>query len=171
MSILLNFSQKYKNVLIETNICWHFFPFIRYLINKRSYNGTGGQLILYAHDEVTYNCHAGTVARELLVSHLCIVLLRLYELEVEVKVVRRSCHEPTCVHEHLHQQTVQFCSCIEMVVLSRVRSIGRVGAAQLGDSHENCVRAARAKSGMKREMGHQMARHILHTVAATEVDT
>ena len=127
--------------------------------------------VLYAHDEVTYDCHAGTVARELLVSHLCIVLLRLYELVVEVKVVRRSCHELACVHEHLHQQTVQFCSCIEMVVLSRVRSIGRVGAAQLGDSPENCVRAARAKSGMKREMGHQVARHILHTVAATEVET
>ena len=38
---------------------------------------------------------------------------------------------------------------------SRVRSIGCVGAAQLIDSPENCVRA----------------RHILHTVAATEVDT
>ena len=47
----------------------------------------------------------------------------------------------------------------------------RVGAAQLRDSPENCVRAASAKSGMKREMGHQMGRHILHTVAATEVDT
>ena len=127
--------------------------------------------VLYAHDEVTYDCHAGTVARELLVSHLCIVLLRLYELVVEVKVVRRSCHELACVHEHLHQQTVQFSSCIEVVDLSRVRSIGRVGAAQLRDSPENCVRAACAKSGMKREMGHQMARHILHTVAATEVDT
>ena len=86
--------------------------------------------VLYAHDEVTYDCHAGTVARELLVSHLCIVLLRIYELVVEVKVVRRSCHELACVHEHLHQQTVQFSSCIEVVDLSRVRSIGRVGAAQ-----------------------------------------
>ena len=47
----------------------------------------------------------------------------------------------------------------------------RVGAAQLRDSPENCVRAAFAKSGMKREMGHQMGRHIIHTVAATEVDT
>ena len=47
----------------------------------------------------------------------------------------------------------------------------RVGAAQLRDSPENCVRAAFAKSGMKREMGHRMGRHIIHTVAATEVDT
>ena len=86
-------------------------------------------------------------------------------------IMHGACHEMACVREHLHQQTVQFCSCIEMVVLSRVRSIGRVGAAQLGDSPENCVRAAHAKSGMKREMGHQMARHILHTVAATEVET
>ena len=73
-------------------------------------------VVLYAHDEVTYDCHAGTVARELLVSHLCIVLLRLYELVVEVKVVRRSFHELAGVHEHLHQQTVQFSSCIEVVV-------------------------------------------------------
>ena len=60
---------------------------------------------------------------------------------------------PSSVHEHLHQQTVQFSSCIEVVDLSRVRSIDRVGAAQLRDSPENCVRAACAKSGMKREMG------------------
>ena len=86
-------------------------------------------------------------------------------------MVSTICRELACVHEHLHQQTVQFSSCIEVVDLSRVRSIGRVGGAQLGDSPENCVRAARAKSGMKREMGHQMARHILHTVAATEVET
>ena len=55
--------------------------------------------------------------------------------------------------------------------LACVGCIGRVGAAQLRDSPENCVRVAFAKSGMKREMGHQMGRHIIHTVAATEVDT
>ena len=44
-------------------------------------------------------------------------------------------------------------------------------AAQLRDSPENSVRAACAKSGMKREMGHQMARHILHTVVSAEIDT
>ena len=32
------------------------------------------------------------------------------------------------------------------------------------------VRAACAQSGMKREMGHQVARHILHAVTATEID-
>ena len=57
------------------------------------------------------------------------------------------------------------------VTLHHGKKTPRVGAAQLRDSPENCVRAACAKSGMKREMGHQMARHILHTVAATEVDT
>ena len=36
--------------------------------------------VLYAHDEVTDDCHAGAVARELLVGHLRIVLLRLDEL-------------------------------------------------------------------------------------------
>ena len=43
--------------------------------------------------------HDWTVARELLVGHLCIVLLCLYELMVEVKVVRRSCHELPCAQE------------------------------------------------------------------------
>ena len=46
------------------------------------------------------------------------------------------------------------------IALACVGCIGRVGAAQLRDSPENSVRAACAKSGMKREMGHQMARHI-----------
>ena len=40
--------------------------------------------VLYAHDEVADDCNAGAVARELLVGHLCIVLLRLDELVVEV---------------------------------------------------------------------------------------
>ena len=57
------------------------------------------------------------------------------------------------------------------IALACVGCIGRVGAAQLRDFPENGVRAACAKSGMKREMGHQMARHILHAVAATEVGT
>ena len=57
------------------------------------------------------------------------------------------------------------------IALACVGCIGRVGAAQLRDSPENSVRAACAESGMKREMGHQMARHILHAVAATEVGT
>ena len=43
--------------------------------------------VLYAHDEVANDCHAGAVARELLVGHLRIVLLRLDELVVEVQVV------------------------------------------------------------------------------------
>ena len=32
------------------------------------------------------------------------------------------------------------------------------------------VRAACAKCGMQREMGHQVARNVLHAVTATEVD-
>ena len=64
--------------------------------------------VLYAHDEVTYDCHAGTVARELLVSHLCIVLLRLYELVVEVKVVlaQLSSEIPLRIVSELHVRRV-----------------------------------------------------------------
>ena len=57
------------------------------------------------------------------------------------------------------------------IALACVGCIGRVGAAQLRDSPENSVRAACAKSGMKREMGHQMARHILHAVVSAEIGT
>ena len=43
--------------------------------------------ILYPDDEVAYDGHTGTVAGELLVGHLRVVFLRLYELMVEVHVV------------------------------------------------------------------------------------
>ena len=126
--------------------------------------------ILYPDDEVANDGHAGAVAGELLVGHLGIVLLRLYELVVEVQVVRLSGHELPCIQEHIHQQAVQSRGCIEVIALTCLRSIGRVGAAQLGDSPENGVGAASAESGVKREMGHQVARHILHAAASAEVD-
>ena len=43
--------------------------------------------VLNAHDQVADDRHAWTVARELLVGHLRVVLLRVDELVVEVKVV------------------------------------------------------------------------------------
>ena len=72
------------------------------------------------HYEVSNDGHAGTVACELLVGHLRIVLLRLYELMVEVKVVRRSSHELPCTQESLYQQTVQLRDGIEVIALARV---------------------------------------------------
>ena len=85
---------------------------------------------MYTHDEVANDGHAGTVACELLVGHLRIVLLCLYELMVEVKVVRRSCHELPCAQESLYQQTVQLRGGIEVIALARVRGVGRVGRGQ-----------------------------------------
>jgi len=63
---------------------------------------------MYTHDEVADDCHAGTVARELLVGHLRIVFLRLYKLMVEIKVVRRSCHELACAQEGLSSRLFSF---------------------------------------------------------------
>ncbi len=63
--------------------------------------------------------------------------------------------------ERLYLQAVQFHGCIEAIVLSYLRSIGCLGAAQFGDSIENGTRAAYAKNRIKREMGHQMVRHSL----------
>ena len=70
------------------------------------------------------------IGKELLVGHLRIVLLRLYELVVEVKVVRRSSHELPCAQERLYQQTVQLRGGIEVIDLARVRGVGRVGRGQ-----------------------------------------
>jgi len=49
---------------------------------------------------------------------------------VEVKVVRRSCHELPCVQESLYQQTVQLRGGIEVIALARVRGVGRVSRGQ-----------------------------------------
>lgn len=85
---------------------------------------------MYTHDEVANDGYAGTVARELLVGHLRIVLLRLYELMVEVKVVRRSSHELPYAQESLYQQTIQLRGGIEVIALARVRGVGRVSHGQ-----------------------------------------
>ena len=110
--------------------------------------------VLNPYDEVANDGHAGTVAGKFLVGHLRIVLLRLYELMVEVQVVRLPCHKLACVHEHLHQQAVQFRGRIEVIALSRVRRICRVSGSQFRNPSQDGVRAACAKSGMEREMGH-----------------
>ena len=86
--------------------------------------------VLYTHDEVTNDSHAGTVAGKLLVGHLRIVLLRLYELMVEIKVVRRSCHKLTCAQKRLYQQAVQLRCRVEFIVLACVGCIGRIARGQ-----------------------------------------
>lgn len=118
--------------------------------------------ILYLDDEVAYDCHAGTVAGELLVGHLRIVLLRLYELMIEIQIVGLSAHELASVLESLHQQAVQFRGSVEVIALSRVRGIGRISCSQFRNPSQDSVRAACAKSGMKREMGHQLDLHVLN---------
>ena len=66
-------------------------------------------------------------------------------------------------------ETVLFHCCIEIVAASCFGGVGRVGGAQLGNSSQNGVGGAGAKGGMKREMGHQVARHIFDTVTAAEI--
>ena len=46
----------------------------------------------------------------------------------------------------------------------------RFGRGQFRNTSEDGAGTAYAKSGVQREMGHQMARHVLHTVTATEID-
>ena len=55
------------------------------------------------------------------------------------------------------------------VAASCLRYVGRVGCAQLRNTSQNSVGGAGAKGGMKREMGHQVARHIFNTVTAAEI--
>ena len=53
-------------------------------------------------------------------------------------------------------------------VFSAMKDFGCRG--QFWNRSQDCVRAACAKCGMQRDMGHQMARNVLHAVTATEVD-
>ena len=64
---------------------------------------------------------------------------------------------------------VQSHCCIEVVTASRLGGVGRVGGAQFLDAAKDGVRRTCAQGGMKREMGHQVARHIFDTVTATEI--
>ena len=119
-------------------------------------------------------CPAGGNARwrcrrGFLVGHLGIVLLRLDELVVEVKVVGFARQELAGAHEYLHEKPVQSHCCIEVVTASRLGGVGRVGGAQFLDAAKNGVRGAGAEGGMEREMGHQVACHVFDAVTATEV--
>ena len=127
--------------------------------------------VLNAQYEVADDGNARTIAGELLVGHLGIVLLRLDELVVEVKVVGFASQELVGAHEYLHEKPVQSHCCIEVVTASRLGGLGRVAGAQFLDAAKNGVRGAGAKSGMLREVRHQVARHVLHTVTTAEVNT
>ena len=126
--------------------------------------------VLYAHDEVADDRHARAVAGEFLVGHLRVVLLRLDELVVEIQVVWLHGHKLASILEYLHQQAVQLRGRIEVIALSGVGGIGRINCGQLRNPSQDGVWAACAQSRMKREMGHQVARHVLNAVTATEVD-
>ena len=89
---------------------------------------------------------------------------------VEVLVVGIPGRELAGVQEHPHQQAVQFRGSIEVVALSCLRSIRRVGCSQFRNPSQDSVRTACAKSGVKREMGHQVTRHILNAMASSEVE-
>ena len=116
--------------------------------------------VLNAHYEVADDGNARTIAGELLAGHLGIVLLRLDELVVEVKVVGFARQELAGAHEYLHEKPVQSHCCIEVVTASRLGGVGRVGGAQFLDAAKNGVGGAGAEGGMEREMGHQVACHV-----------
>lgn len=85
--------------------------------------------VFNAYNEVANDGNAGTVARELLVGYLGIVLFRLDELVVEVKVIGVARHKLACAHEYLHKKAVQLRGSIEIVAASCLRYVGRVGCA------------------------------------------
>ena len=98
--------------------------------------------VLYAYDKVAYDGNTRTVAGELLVGHLGVILLCLDELMVEVKVVGVARNQLSGIQERLHQKAVQLRGSIEVIALSCLRGIGRVGRSQLRNSSQNGVRAA-----------------------------
>jgi len=110
--------------------------------------------VLNAHYEVADDGNARTIAGELLVGLHGIVLLRLDELVVEVKVAGFARQELAGAHEYLHEKPVQSHCCIEVVTASRLGGVARVGGAQFFDAAKNDVRGSGAEGGMEREMGH-----------------
>ena len=76
--------------------------------------------VLYPYDEVTYGGNAGAVVGELHVGHLRVELPGIYELVVEVHVVRFARHELACFHQFFDKQAFQPGCSIEIVALALV---------------------------------------------------
>ena len=90
---------------------------------------------------------------------------------VEINTIGFHLIQFTGRNQGFYKQGVELVCCIEIVGLALIGSIGDVFLCQFPDGSEDGVRAACAKCGMQREMGHQVARNVLHAVTATKVDT
>ena len=90
---------------------------------------------------------------------------------VEINIIGFHLIQSTSRNQGFYKQGVDLVCCIEIVGLALIRSIGDVILCQFLDGSEDGVRTACAKSGMKREMGHQVARYVLHAVVSAEIDT
>ena len=117
---------------------------------------------LQAHDLVTDACGCHAIARELLVGRFGIMLLRLDELMVEVKVIFLAGLQPVGGNQRIHKELVEPVCRVEIVRLAAVGSVGGACRAQLAYRPENGVGTAGAKARVEREVVLQVRSHILH---------
>src|SRR5574344_1956103 len=95
--------------------------------------------VLYSDNHITDDCHTWPVAGKFLVGRLCIVLFRLYELVVEVNVVKSAFFQLPHSRQCIYKQDVQFLCCIEVVSLASVRCVCDVILGQFLYRPENSV--------------------------------
>ena len=95
--------------------------------------------VLQTNHEVADDGYAGAVTLELLVGELSVILLRLKELVVEVKVVFLALYELARRYQYVKQQVV---GRVEVILLARLGSVRRVLLFQFVHDTEYGVRTA-----------------------------
>lgn len=95
--------------------------------------------VLDAYDQIADNTHAWAVAKELLVSALGVVLLRLKKLMVKVKIVHLPSLELAGGKQRLHNQVVEPVRRVEIVTPARFRCIGDIGLLEFVHDAEHRI--------------------------------
>lgn len=102
--------------------------------------------VLYADNHVADNGHPGPVAKELLVSGLCVILLCLNELMVKVNVILLALSQLPSGQQAIEEQCVERLGRVEVIDLAAVRCVPYVFLSQLIYGSEDGVCAAGAKT-------------------------
>ena len=128
--------------------------------------------VLHIDDQSADGHHARTIAVEVLVGALRIVLLSLEEHVVEVHVVGLAGHELARGDEQPHQQLVEPRSRVEVVAVARLLCrVADVLRGKLADAAKHGVRARDAGVGTIHKVVLQVRVQVLHGTAAAEENT
>ena len=125
--------------------------------------------ILHIDNQPADSHHTWSVAVEVLVGELCIVLLSLEEHVVEVHVIGMSRNELACGDEQFQEQFVQACRRVEVVGVARHLSrVADVLRGKLADAAKHRVCTWYAGMRTLNEVVLQELTEVFHTAAATE---